>query len=339
MLDHNPAGRLATPGDRRTPDAARRAVVDAHHHLWDASGAPAGHEGSSYGARELRDDARERELVASVVVECGAMYRAGGPESLKPVGETVFAVRAGSGEKRLCAGIVASADLADAETLGELLDAHEAAAAGRLRGIRHTGAWDASPGIPNGRVNPPEGLYRSDEFARGFAQLARRGLSFDAWVYHPQLPDVAALAARFPDTLIIVNHCGGPLGAGPYAGRPEAFAQWRAGIAQLARQPNVRVKLGGLGMRIGPLHGRPRFTGADELARAIRPYVEGCIEAFGAERAMFESNFPMDRGSYSYTMIWDAFEVLARDAGEAEQERLFRGTATEVYRLEVSEGR
>ncbi|HET6499786.1 MAG TPA: amidohydrolase family protein [Amycolatopsis sp.] len=338
MLEHNPAGRLATPGARRAPNAPRRAVVDAHHHLWAASGAPVGHEGSSYGARELLDDARERELVASVVVECGAMYRADGPDPLKQVGETAFAARAGSGE-RLCAGIVASADLADAENLGEVLDAHAVAASGRLRGVRHTGAWDASPGIPNGRVNPPEGLYRSDEFARGFAQLSRRGLSFDAWVYHPQLPDVAALAARFPDTLIIVNHCGGPLGAGPYAGRPEAFTQWRTGIAQLARQPNARVKLGGLGMRIGPLHARPFFTGAEELARAIRPYIEGCIEAFGADRAMFESNFPMDRGSYSYTTIWDAFEVLSRDASEAERERLFGGTATEAYRLEASEGR
>jgi L-fuconolactonase len=240
---------------------------------------------------------------------------------------------------RLCAGIVASADLADTEHLAALLDAHEVAAGGLLRGIRHTGAWDPSAEIPNGRVDPPPGLYRSEEFARGFALLARRRLSFDAWVYHPQLPDVAALAGRFPDTVIVVDHCGGPLGAGPYAGRADAFEQWRTGIAALARHPNVRIKIGGLGMRVGPLHGRPRAVDADELARTVRPYVECCLDAFGPQRSMFESNFPMDRGSYSYDMIWDAWEMLTHALGVDERERLFRGTATEVYRLEVPDGR
>lgn len=346
MLDHDPADRRTADVHRTAAAVAHRAVVDAHHHLWDASGAPVGHKGSGYDARDLLDDAGEREVLASVLVECGAMYRGGGPESLRPAGETAFAARVaasrgydGKRVPRLCAAIVASADLGDAENLQALLDAHELAAEGRLRGIRHTGAWDASPEIPNGRVSPPEGLYRSEEFARGFAQLARRGLSFDAWAYHPQLPDIAALAARFPETVIVVNHCGGPLGAGPYTGRPEAFAQWRAGIAALARRPNVHIKVGGLGMPVGPLHGRPRFAGVEELAQAIRPYVEVCVEAFGAGRAMFESNFPMDRGSYSYTAIWDAFELLVCDAGEDEQERLFRRTAEDVYRLELSEGR
>ncbi|MFC4243262.1 amidohydrolase family protein [Gryllotalpicola reticulitermitis] len=317
------------------PDARtrKRAVVDGHHHLWAASGAPTGHEGTAYGVAELLGDSGERPLIESVFVECGAMYRAErGP--LRQVGETEYAASEGAG-RGLCGAIVASADLSDVAQLPALLDAHALAARRRLRGIRHTGAWDASPEIPNGRVSPPEGLYRTPEFARGVAELAARGLSFEAWSYQAQLGDIAVLTDRVPDALIVVDHCGGPLGAGPYSRHEEAFQQWRAGIDDLARRPNVHMKLGGLGMRVGPLAGRARFDDPAELAEAIRPYIVTALEAFGADRAMFESNFPMDRGAYAYETIWDAFEVIAQEATAAEQDLLFGDTATRVYRLGI----
>lgn len=318
------------------------AIVDAHHHLWEAGGAPAGHGGESYTAPQLLVDAREQHLLASVFVECGAMYGSAGPRALRAAAETAFAARSGTAVREaaqapaLCAGIVAAADLTDSATLDAVLDAHERAAGGRLRGVRHTGAWDPSPSIPNGRVDPPPHLYRGAEFRRGFGRLAARGLSFDAWVYHPQLDDVADLAASHPDTVIIVNHCGGPLGAGPYSRSPQtAFAQWRRGIRALAKQPNVVMKIGGLGMRIGPLAGQPPITDPGTLADAIGPFVRTCLEAFGADRAMFESNFPVDRPAYGYATIWAAFERLVRDASEEEREKLFSGTANRVYRLGI----
>jgi predicted TIM-barrel fold metal-dependent hydrolase len=310
-------------------------VIDAHHHLWAPDGAPPGHENTGYSAAQLLHDSAQRRLLASVFIECGAMYRAeNGP--LRQVGETEYAVSE-SGSSPLCGAIVASADLADLADLPTLLDAHAAGARGRLRGIRHTGAWDDSPEIPNGRVNPPRGLYRTPQFTRGVAELASRDLLFEAWVYHPQLEDVAALADRVPETVIVLDHCGGPLGTGPYSRHDEAFRQWRSGLERVARRPNVRVKLGGLGMRIGPLAGQAPFTDATKLASVIRPYVVTAIESFGAERAMFESNFPMDRGMYSYETIWDTFELIAQNATAVEQEQLFRRTAAEVYRLDIDD--
>ncbi|MCU1597693.1 MAG: amidohydrolase [Glaciihabitans sp.] len=338
--DHQPARqhqREESVGVR----PARLDIIDPHHHLWaEAHGAGNG----LYPVEQFLDDTRSQHLLGSVFIECGAMYRADGPIEFRPIGETEYAAGAGiavdasDATARVCAGIVASASLTDLDHLDALLDAHERVADGRLRGVRHTGAWDASPEIPNGRVNPPQGLYRDDLFNRGFARLAERGLSFDAWVYHPQLGDVAELAARNPDTTIIVNHSGGPLGAGPYAvDRAATFADWQRGIRALAQQPNVVIKIGGLGMRVGPLSSTPRFENTDEdtdaLAEAIRPYVDTCIDAFGAGRSMFESNFPMDLPSYGYDTIWSAFELLARDYSDAERSLLFAQNANRVYRL------
>lgn len=310
--------------------------VDPHHHLWNVGGAPSPLDSASYSATDFLTDVASQQLIASVYIECGAMYRAGGSPELRVTGETAFAALAGRnvGDGRVCAGIVASADLANPRTVDRVLDEHASVAAGRLRGIRHTGAWDESPLIPDGRVRPPAHLYRDDDFCSGVAKLAERGLSFDAWVYHPQLSDVDYLAARFPDLTIIVDHCGGPLATGPYSNNAaESFRDWQRDIRSLAARQNVLIKVGGLGMKSGPLGQQQWLDDPSELAELIRPYVHTCIDAYGPDRSMFESNFPMDKGAYDYATIWNAFGELTNDLSDADRQKLFVGTATRAYAL------
>jgi len=329
-------------------------IVDPHHHLWNRFGL-------RYLLDELLADTGSGHRVeATVFVECMAFYRANGAAALRPVGETEFvngvaamadsaeAARAAQkahpdgsrGPMLACAGIVGYADLMRGAAVREVLQAHIAAGGGRFRGIRHAGAWDASPKIRNSHTEPCEHLYAQPAFREGFAQLAPLGLSFEAWQFHPQLPDVLALARAFPDTTIILNHVGGPLGVGPYAGRhDEVFAAWRPMVQALAGCPNVVVKLGGLGMRISPFNFHdpqawPAPPSSIDLAAAWRPWIETCIEAFGPERCMFESNFPVDQASTGYAVLWNAFKRLAAGASDSALAALFSGTARRVYRLD-----
>ena len=313
------------------------AIVDTHHHLWDQPG-------HRYLLPELLADTGSGHRVeATVFVDCMAFYRADGPAALRPVGETEFAngvaAMAASGmygPTLACAGIVSHADLTLGAAVQEVLLAHIAAGHGRFRGIRHAGGWDASPLIRNSHTRPPEGLYADARFREGFAQLAPLGLSFEAWQFHPQLPEVLALARAFPQTAIVLNHLGGPLAVGPYLGQGEAqFARWRRDLQALAACPNVTVKLGGLGMQIGPIgHWQlPDPPDSMQIAQAWRPWVDTCIEAFGARRCMFESNFPVDKISSGYAVLWNAFKRLAAGASAAEKAALFSGTARRIYRL------
>jgi predicted TIM-barrel fold metal-dependent hydrolase len=190
--------------------------------------------------------------------------------------------------------------------------------------------------IPRGHTAPPKGLYESSSFREGFAQLERFGLSFDAWQYHPQLPEVMALADAFPRTNIMLDHLGGVLGIGRYAGKSEAvFKEWSRNIRELAKRSNVWVKLGGMGQPLGPFDHPSRVQKPDsvELAAAWRPYVETCIDAFGPERAMFESNFPVDSLSCTYRSLWNAFKRIAAGASQKEKALLFRDSARRFYRL------
>jgi L-fuconolactonase len=238
------------------------------------------------------------------------MYRATGPEEMRPVGETEFingvAAMSASGiygKTRHCAGIVGHADLTLGSRVEPVLAAHIRAGGDRFRGIRHITAWDADPSIRNPAYSPPRGLLGDKGFREGFAVLGRLGLSFDAWLYHPQIGELADLARAFPATRIVLNHVGGPIGIGAHAGkRSEVFPNWAASIKALAACPNACVKLGGLGMRMGGFgfHEQPEPPSSEALAAAWRPYVETCIAAFGASRCMFESNFPVDKGSYGY---------------------------------------
>jgi predicted TIM-barrel fold metal-dependent hydrolase len=313
-------------------------ICDPHHHLWDF---PA----SVYLLPELLADLTSGHKVESTVfVECGAFYRAAGPEPMRYVGETEFvngvAAMAASGRYGpilACEGIVGRADLTGGAAVAEVLERHVHAGGGRFKGIRHAGAYDASPDIRRSHTGPPPGLYGLAPFREGFAELGKLGLSFEAWQYHPQLGEVAALADAFPDTAILLNHVGGPLGIGPYAGRrAEVFEVWKAGIVDLAKRPNVWVKLGGLGMTVCGFgfHRRDPRPDSAELARAWRPYLETCIEAFGVGRGMFESNFPVDGASCDYRTLWNALKRVAAGASTDEKAALFRDNARRFYRLE-----
>lgn len=313
-------------------------ICDPHHHLWDYPGS------SRYLLDELlADTGSGHNIESTVFVECGSFYRAAGPEALRPVGETEFvngqAAMSASGvygTTRACEGIVGFADLTLGAEVEEVLAAHVVAGGGRFRGIRHAAGWDDSAAVRNSHTNPPENLYGRADFRAGFARLADFDLSFEAWQYHPQLPQVIELARAFPKQPIVLDHVGGPLGIGPYAGRREAiFAAWAGNIRELADCPNVVVKLGGLGMAICgfEFHKREAKPGSKELADAWRPYLETCIEAFGPERAMFESNFPVDGVSCTYATLWNALKRVAAGASASEKASLFKDTARRVYRL------
>ena len=313
-----------------------RAICDPHHHLWD-------HERSRYLLDELLADTDSgHNIVSTVFVECGAMYRADGPEALRPVGETEFvngvaamSASGGYGNMHACAGIVGYADLTLGSAVGEVLDAHMAASP-RFRGIRHAAGWHASPDIRNSHTNPTEHLLLDVRFRAGFAELAPRGLSFDAWLYHAQIPELTDLARAFPDTAIVFDHFGGPLGIGPYEGkREEILQQWRTDIADLGRCENVCAKLGGVLMPINGFgfHKRAVPADSDEIVAATGRYYRHTIDCFGVERCMFESNFPVDKASCSYPVLWNAFKKLVTDASASEKHWLFHDAAVAAYRL------
>ena len=252
------------------------------------------------------------------------------------VGVAAMSASGGYGTPRVCAGIVGHADLPVGARVREVLEAMIVAGGGRFRGIRFIASTDPDQSQWGATAVRPKGLLLDRQVREGFAQLAPLGLSFDAWVYHPQLADLVDLARAFPATPIVLNHVGGPIGLGRYKGKRDAvFADWGARIRELAACPNVHVKLGGLGMRMFgfDVHEGELPPSSEQLAAAWRPYIETCIAAFGADRAMFESNFPVDKGSYGYGVFWNACKRLAQGASAAEKASLFHGTASRVYRL------
>jgi len=321
----------------REPDLP---IVDAHHHLWDRPG-------WRYLLDELLADTNTgHNIIATVFVQARAMVRAAGPPELRPVGETEFvngvaamSASGSYGKLRAGAGIFGHADLSLGSHVEPVLQAHIRAGGDRFRGIRHITAWDRDAAMANPAYNPPPGLLGDERFRQGFAVLDRLGLSFDAWLYHPQIGELIELARAFPETRIVLNHVGGPIGIGAYAGKHnEVFSGWVASIKALAGCANVCVKVGGLGMRMGGFgfHEMREPPSSDVLAAAWRPYVDTCIDAFGVSRSMFESNFPVDKGSYSYPVFWNACKLLAQGASNAEKTQLFAATAARFYRLDLA---
>jgi predicted TIM-barrel fold metal-dependent hydrolase len=316
-----------------------RPIIDPHHHLW-----PEGHLGlRQYLLAELwRDTGSGHKIERTVFLECGTGYRASGPEHLKPVGETAFVAdvaaemsKAG-GSNAVIAGIVGYADLTGGDQLDEALDAHAAAGRGLFRGIRHAGARHPRPeeGFLPGRA--PAGLFLDSAFQAGVRRLGQRGYTYESWLYHFQIAEFAALARSAPDTVIILDHLGTPLGAKSFRDRrDETLANWRTDIALLAQCPNVHVKLGGMAM---PDNGfgwdvAARPATSDELSTAQREYYLHAIACFGPQRCMFESNFPVDRLSISYAVLWNAFKKIAAGFSESDKSALFHDTAARVYRL------
>jgi len=316
-------------------------IVDPHHHLIDRP------ESGRYLLTDLVKDITNggHNVVATVYLEWLSMYRADGPPEMRPVGEIEFAngmaamsASGGYGKPRVCAGIVGHADLALGAGVKKVLEAMIASGGGRFRGIRFISASHPDQAQWGATATRPEKLLLDPRVREGFAQLAPLGLSFDAFMYHPQLGELLDLARAYSSTPIVLNHVGGPIGLGRYKGkRDEVFAGWNANILELASCPNVYVKLGGLGMRLlgFDFHEGELPPSSEQLATAWRPYIETCITAFGADRAMFESNFPVDKGSYSYGTFWNACKRLAEGASTAEKASLFHGTASRFYRLNI----
>ena len=313
-----------------------RMICDPHHHLWD-------HDRNAYLLPELLADIGQgHNVVSTVFVECGSMYSASADQAMAPVGETEFvngiaAMSASNqyGPARVCAGIVSYADLDLGVDVGPVLDAHMAASS-RFRGIRHAAGWDASESVRNSHTDPIEHLFLDETFHQGFAQLQKRGLTFDAWLYHPQISELTALAEAFPKVTIIFDHFGGPLGIGPYAGRgEEIFEQWQKDVAQLALCPNVVAKLGGIVMPVNGFawHKRDKPATSDEIVASTGRFHDFTIEAFGPERCMFESNFPVDKQSCSYHVLWNAFKKIAEKHTQTDQQWLFHPPASQIYRL------
>ncbi len=308
-------------------------ICDPHHHLWYQAE-------NSYGLEEfLKDISGGHRIVQTVFVESRMMFRNEGSDEMKPVGETEYVQKLvaprQNGKTAVAAGIVGFADLTLGPAVAPVLEAQITAGKGRFRGIRYTTALDPRNEMRS-RFQAQSGLMADSKFREGFARLQKYGLNFDAWLFHPQMMELVALARAFPDTTIILDHVGGPLGLGSYASRrEEVFHDWKTGIDALSTCPNVYIKLGGLGMEISGFnwYELPAPPGSAELAKAYAPYFLHCIEKFGTGRCMFESNFPVDKRSYPYNIIWNAFKRITKDFSYSERRNLFYDTAVTVYHL------
>jgi predicted TIM-barrel fold metal-dependent hydrolase len=319
-------------------------ICDPHHHFWDLRAARIPY--ARYLLHELNADIQGGHNVRTTVfIEARAMYRANASDEMKPVGEVEFvqglAAASASGiygPARAAASIVGHANLNLGERVRPVLDALQAASPNRFRGIRHSVTWDPHPEIENTAAHNRQGQLASDEFRAGARVLARMGFSLEGWCYFPQLPEMAAFAQAVPDLPIVLNHIGGLIRTGPYAAHPdETLATWRKGIDAVAACPNISIKLGGIGMpRTGfDWHEREKPIGSEELAAGMAPLINYCIEKFGPERSMFESNFPVDKVSYSYNVLYNAFKRLSSGYSPAERAAMFHDTATRIYRIEV----
>ncbi len=312
-------------------------IVDGHHHLWEEPG-------KRYLAADLiADVSTGHNIVATVFVQCHYAYRESGEQHLRPVGETerIEALRRAMAVThpvlQACAGIVGFANFLAPDLLDSTLDAHVAASPAHFRGVRQSVARDSH--FPEGIVIRPAaaGMLSDPGFIRSMRILGRRNLTFDALLYHEQIRELTVLAQAAPDTTIVLNHVGCPLGVGWYLGRErETFANWRRDLRRLAECPNVNIKLGGLGMIItgARFHLDPTPPTSSQLAAAWHPYFDACIELFGARRCLFESNFPVDKAMFSYAVLWNAFKRAVGGATAAEKADLFAHTAQRLYRLD-----
>jgi L-fuconolactonase len=308
-------------------------ICDAHHHLW----LDEGHTGWPYALADLHADTGSgHNVVHTVFLECGAEYRTDGPAHLRPVGETEFVAAAaeqsrGSGQAEIAA-IMSSADLLH-DGLDEVLDAHEAAGKGLFRGIRYIVAQDDYKPLS---MRTPPGVMEDARYLAGVRRLGERGLTYDSMSYFHQIPSFAEVARACPGTTIVFNHLGGPVGVGPYKDRrSEVLAEWRGHMAELAKCPNVYLKLGGIGM---PIYGlrwdrQEKPPTSAELAAPWQDEIRFCIDHFGPDRCLFESNFPVDKRGCSYVVLWNTFKRIAAGYSDAEKRDLFHDSAARAYRV------
>ena len=311
-------------------------IIDPHHHFWDRPN-------NRYMLEDLLEDTAAHNVRQTVFVECTSMYRADGPEELQVIGETEFvqgiAAKSASGrygDKRIAAGIIGSANLRLGDKVAPVLEAHIAASPQRFRGIRHRAAWADRSVLPNLPADAPRNILLDSDFRKGYAHLRTYGLSFEGWLYHTHISDLTDLAKTFPDTTVIFNHLGGPIGVGSFAGRrDEVFQAWKPDIAKLAECPNVVAKVGGIQMVVNGYgwHEREKPPTSDELLAANKDWYNYIIDQFGPDRCMFESNFPVDKLSCSYTVLWNQFKKLTSGFSAVERAAMFHDTAMRTYRL------
>lgn len=327
-------------------------IIDAHHHLWDyPTLGDYGDEVSThcrYTGDELVADIKlsGHNIINTVFVECMSMYNAsGGPQATVGEVEYVQATAAMSnagywGESRpLCGGIIGHVDLRMGAAVREPLEAMMTVR--NFRGIRHSHNWDANEDVPVSHNPNAAEMLGSPEFREGFAVLDELGLVFDSWGWFTQLDELAELADSFPNTTIIINHLGAPLGVGPYSSHANGInPDWQRYIVEIAKRPNVMIKLGGAGLAVLNFG----FSGFDkaspsslQLANAWLPTFKILIDAFGCERGIFESNFPVDKISASYGNTWNAFQRICQslELSQLQKDQLFYQNAARVYRIAV----
>ena len=319
-------------------------ICDPHHHLWDRREARYPYQ--RYLLDELLEDIGSGHNIRSTVfIEAESMWRASGPEEMKPIGEVEFiqgnAAASASGiygECRIAAGIVGSANLNLGDGVRPVLEALKAASPNRFRGIRHRVTWDPHPEVTAFSPHGEQGQMTGAKFRQGARILADMGMSWEGWMFHHQLPELADFAKSVPELTIILNHIGGLLRIGPYASSDNEVVQsWKDGIAKVAECPNVVVKLGGMGMPIMGFdwHKRDKPIGSVELSKHMTPFIEYCIEQFGTERCMFESNFPVDKISFSYSVMYNAFKRLTKNYTQNERAAMFHDNAVRIYALNI----
>lgn len=313
------------------------AIVDTHHHIWEDRG--------RYNLEDmLADTGSGHNVVATVFIDCRQKYRTSGPEEMRPVGEVEYVAAIAEqclakypDKTRVAAGIVGYADLSMGARVEAVLAAEIEAGRGRFRGVRNSAGWHEDPIIGNNHQGAgPEHYLRAD-FREGLDRLTKMGLSLDALVYHHQHADMLALSRACPNANIIMNHTGMPLGYGPFTGKiKEVHAQWLEHLPEIAACPNVSMKLGGMMMRLAAYdyNTLPAPPSSEQLADYWRPWIEPCIELFGAERCTFESNFPVDKMGIGYAALWNAFKHITKSASASEKAAMYAGTARRVYRLE-----
>ncbi len=308
-------------------------IVDPHVHMWDRGG-------FDYFAPELLADVRSGHKVEKTVyVECHMGYNNDPREAFQPVGETEYVLeqckQVASPDCDLAAGILGCANLMLGTDVEPVLKAHIAAARGRFRGLRAHVAYHPDPtvGYPDLPRYPKTNVMRTEKFLAGARCVAEQGLVLDVWALHTQLDDVAAFAAKIPELPIMVDHCGGPIGIGPYANqREDVYAEWSAGLRRVAAVPNLHIKISGLGMARLGFRGDPAKT-SDELVKKWQPYVRACLDAFGAGRSVFASNFPVDRPAASYRVLVNAYKKMLADLPETDLRAIFGGNARRFYKL------
>ena len=318
-------------------------IIDPHHHLWpsplEENKIPVK---SHYLLEDLwKDTESGHNIIKTIFVECGQGYYKTGPELLKPVGETEFVLGIAkksreNTSKAQISGIVGHADLMLGKSVKETLEAHQEKGEGLFKGVRHTAGWDQSEEIRNSHSKPIRHIYLDDDFQDGVEQLEKLEMSLDAWHYHTQIKELTLLAKTFPNLIIIHNHFGGPLGIGPYEGnRDKIFNHWKEDIFELSGCKNVVSKLGGMAMPINgwDWHKRNKPATSNELVLAQKEYYLHVIDSFGSERCLFESNFPVDKQSISYPVLWNAFKKLTFNFSEKDKNQLFYETAARVYKI------